>query len=300
VANAIFDGTDALMLSGETTIGAYPVESVQTMDKISRTIEQSDEFRIRMKNFARECFSDGLNPDVNLGIIMSRSGVEIASGVNAKAIVTPTLSGNTARILSVFRPGEPILAVTPNEKAEREMQLYWGVTTKKKPLADETENMIQGAMKIASDTGIAGISDKIILVAGLPLQSPNSVNTVRVLILGTVLANSSAGGCSNPAVTRAFGRIIHAFTPNEARNKIAMLGGEILVCKVLTADYIPIIRIVSGVICEEISELSDIELRDTNPELVWLTHLRHATSKLESGLAVTIDSKQLLVYEGSI
>ena len=300
VANAIFDGTDAIMLSGETASGAYPVESVQMMDKIAVTIEGSPEFRERMRSFHEDCLSFDHNPTENLGVIMSRSGVEIASAVNAKAIVISTPSGNTARLLSVFRPDEPVLAITSRDSALRTMQLYWGVYPCRAPLADVAEGMIQNAMKIAMETGIAGISDKIVLVAGLPLNSPNMVNSVRVLILGTILARSSSGGFVNPDITRAQGRIIHAATPNDARAKFKHSGGDILVCKVLTSDYIPIVRIVSGVICEEISEITDDELRCTNPDLVWLTDVRHATKKLESGLTVTIDAKQLLVYEGSI
>ena len=301
VANAIFDGTDAVMLSGETASGAYPVEAVQTMDKIAHAIEQSDEFRARMKSFLGECLSEAHNPAENLSIIMSRSGVETAAEINAKAIVTPTLTGNTARVLSVFRPSAPILAVTPDERAQRIMNLYWGVFGCLSERVDESESMIQNSMKIASDTGAAGMSDKIVLVAGLPLKSPHMVNTVRVIIVGAVLARSSAGGSADPAITRARGRIIHAATARDAREGIRSFGGgEILVCRVLTEDYTPIIRIVNGVICEGVSEISEQKLRDINPRLVWLTHIRRATQKLESGLTVTLDSKQLLVYEGSI
>ena len=300
VANAIFDGTDAVMLSGETAAGAYPVEAVKIMDKIAQNVEQSNEFRNRMKSFRDECLSEAHNHKENLSVIVSQSGVQIASAVNAKAVVIPTLSGNTARILSVFRPDEPILAVTPDEQAERIMQLYWGVRTSLRPLVDESESMIQNAMKVASDTGVAEISDKIILLAGLPLRTPSLVNTVRILILGTVIAHSNAGGCANPDISRVRGRIIHATTPNEARDRIMAFGGEILVCRVLTDDYTPIIRIVNGVICEGVSEISEQKLRDINPSLVWLTHIRHALKKLELGLTVTLDAKQLLVYEGSI
>jgi len=219
VANAIFDGTDAVMLSGETAAGAYPVEAVKTMDKIALTIEHSGEFRTRMKNFHKECLVDAPDSQENLSTIMSLSGVEVASSVNARAIVTPTYSGNTARILSVFRPDEPIIAVTPDQKAERGMQLYWGVRTCLRPGVDDSESMIQDTMKAVLDTKVAGMSDKIILVAGLPLKSPNMINTVRVLVLGTVLARTTSGGFSHPGITRARGRIIHALTPEEARKK---------------------------------------------------------------------------------
>jgi pyruvate kinase len=160
--------------------------------------------------------------------------------------------------------------------------------------------MIQNAMKIAQNTGAAGLSDKIVLVAGLPLNSPNIVNSIRVLILGTTLARSSTGGFANPDTPRVRGRIIKASTANDAREKIKKAGGDILVCKVLTYDYIPIVRIVKGVICEGVSEITDTDLHDTNPNLVWLTETTDATKKLESGLTVTIDANQLLVYEGSV
>jgi pyruvate kinase len=300
VANAIFDGTDAIMLSGETAAGAYPVEAVKTMDKVARNIERSPEFRARMKSNHSECLSLAHNHKENMGVFMSRSGVETAAAADAKAIVIPTLSGNSARILSVFRPDEPILALTPDEHAERVMQLYWGVRTCLRPLFDESENVIQNAMKAALDLKVADISDKIILLAGLPLNSPNMLNTIRVIILGTVLARTSAGGSSNPDVSRTCGKIIHAAAPKEALQRIKDYEGEILVCKELTEEYIPILRVVKGVISEGVSELNETRLRDINPNLVWLTHIRHAMNKLEQGLTVTLDAKQLLVYEGSI
>jgi pyruvate kinase len=300
VANAIFDGTDAIMLSGETANGAYPVEAVRTMDKIARTIEESQDFRIRMKGFHNECLIDDNKASENLGKIISRSGVETAAAINAKAIVTPTISGNTARLLSVFRPNEPVLAVTPDKHAERVMQLYWGVITHHTPLVDETETMIQNTMKIASETGIAGISDKIVLVAGLPIRSPYMVNSIRILILGTLLVRSTMGGYANPEITRINGKLVHVTSPNDAREKMALLEGEILLCKTLTYDYIPIIHTVKGIICEDASEISDDNLRDVNKNLVWVSHVKYNAGKLESGLTVTIDAKQLMVYEGSL
>jgi len=300
VANAIFDGTDAVMLSGETANGAYPVEAVRMMDKIARTVEQSSEFRMRMKTTYDECFSWAHSATENLGIIMSKAGVETASEVEAKAIVTPTLSGNTARILSVFRPDEPIFAITSSRRAERIMQLYWGVQPCHAPRVDETESMIQNAMRIAMETGIASISDNIVLVAGLPLGSPNMINTIRVILLGTVLIRSSAGGFANPDMTSALGKVVHASSPQEACKRITPYANEILVCKELTEAYVSSIHIVKGIVCEGVSELCDERLRNINPNLVWLTNAQGATDKLESGITVTLDATQLLVYEGSV
>jgi len=183
VANAIFDGTGAVMLSGETANGSYPVEAVKMMDKIARTAEQSYEFREHMESLREECLIDDRNPRDNLGISMSRAGVEISASVNATAIVTPSLRGRTARFLSAFRPDQPILAVTPNDKVMRIMQLYWGVTACYAPIAEETESMIENTTRIALESKTAETSDKVVMVAGLPIRSENPVNTVRVIVL---------------------------------------------------------------------------------------------------------------------
>jgi pyruvate kinase len=235
-----------------------------------------------------------------MGIIVSRSGVETATAVNAKAIVTPTRSGNTARIISVFRPDEPILAVTTDKRSERFMQLYWGVNTCITQEVGDSDSMIHNTMELVSKSGVAGISDKVVLIAGLPLESPNMINTVRVVIIGTVLARSSAGGYANPDIIRAHGKIIHAATADEASKKIMSSGGEILICKEITEEYMPVLRMVKGIICEGVSVIGEEKIRFINPNLVWLTRIRDAAKKLESGLTVTIDGKELLVYEGSI
>ncbi|MCL2008193.1 MAG: pyruvate kinase [Treponema sp.] len=300
VANAIFDGTDAIMLSGETANGAYPVEAVKTMTRIAQTVEKSDVFRSRMRAFHDECLSEAHDTDESLGLILSRSGVEIATAVKAKAIVTPSSSGNTAKLLSAFRPNEPIFAVTHDQRAERLMQLFWGVSTRLRPRVEDTESMIQHTMGLVTDTGIASISDKVVLVAGLPLQSPHVINAIRVIIVGTVLASAGAGGCANPALPRARGRIFHSSDPIDARNRIRSSGGEILLCKVLTEDYTPILRMVSGIMCEGVSEITDEQLKYINPRLVWLTDIPNATKTFEGGLTITIDGKDRLIYEGTV
>jgi pyruvate kinase len=298
VANAILDGTDAIMLSGETSAGAYPVEAVKTMDKIARTVEASDVFRSRMANFNDECFSNIHRKRESLGIVMARSGVEIAEDIEAKVIVTPTNTGNTARILSVFRPNTPIFAVTPNEKAVRYMQLYWGVRTFLRPYVNDTETMIQNAIQTVSETGVGVISDKLVIVAGLPLNSPNMVNNVRVVTLGTILAHCSSGGYASPSTTKAHGKIIHALKPFDVTESMLKEEPKILVCKVLGVEYTALIPHLKGIICEHISDFHENELHKLNPHIVWLTNIRDASKKLETGITVTIDANEFVVYEG--
>jgi pyruvate kinase len=298
VANAIFDGSDAVMLSGETANGAYPAEAVAMMHKIACTIEQSDEYREHIRN-TPIVFPAGTHTN-EIARVTSRSTYEIALAVGAKVILIPTISGNSVRQIAMWRPEQPILGVTPDEAAARSMQLVWGVIPKMTKTALHSDEMILNALKILAETTLADISDKIVLAAGLPLHSPLPLNTIRILIMGNVLARSVSGGHANENVTRANGKIVWAATASEARQVIKADGGDILVCPALTDEYVPILRIVRGVICVGNCHLPNATLAMINPNLVWLTGVHNATRKLESGLNVTIDGDALLVYEGMI
>jgi pyruvate kinase len=298
VANAIFDGSDAVMLSGETAGGAYPVEAVSTMAKIACTIEQSAEYRAHIKNM--QVVSPAAAHTNDVARITSRSAYEIALAVGAKVILTPTVSGSTARQIAMWRPEQPILAVTPDERAYRSMQLDWGVIPKLTSTALHSDEMILNALKILAEASLADISDRIVLAAGLPLHSPLPLNTIRILIMGNVLARSASGGHADETIKRANGKIVWADSATEARTVIKADGGDILVCPSLTDEYIPILRIVRGVICEGNCHIVAPVLAMINPSLVWLSGVRNATRKLESGLNVTIDGDAQLVYEGVI
>ncbi|MDR2509825.1 MAG: pyruvate kinase [Spirochaetaceae bacterium] len=307
VANAIFDGTDAVMLSGETAQGAYPAQSAATLAKIACTVEQSGEYRDRVRGdllllegHHNEVKRERASHTTEIAGAISRSAYETALAVNARVILTPTMSGSTARQISRYRPEQPIVAVTPNLRTFRSMLLTWGVVPKLAVHATHSDEMIQNALKICSETGLAGISEKVVLAAGLPLGSTLPLNTIRVLIMGTVLARSTAGGHASKEIFRANGRVVWADSAAQARELIKSDGGDILVCPSLTDDYTPILRIVRGVICEGVCSLSTKVLAIINPNLVWLTGVNNASRKLESGLSVTIDGKALLVYEGTI
>jgi pyruvate kinase len=306
-ANAVFDGADALMLSGETAQGAYPSEAAATLVKIAVTVEQSDEYHERSRAYLAAILNAREKParehaqhTTEIAEAIARGACETARTVHAKVILTPTLSGNTARQISRYRPDQPIVAVTPNPHTSRSLLLNWGVVPRQSPQAGHSDEMIQNALKICFDSGMAAISERLVLAAGLPLGSPQPLNTLRVLIMGNVLARSISGGYANPAIHRANGRIVWADTASEARSIIKAGGGEILVCPALTEDYIPIIRITRGVICEGVCTLEASLLTTINPNLVWLAGVQNAERKLETGLAATIDGKSLLVYEGTI
>jgi pyruvate kinase len=306
-ANAIFDGADALMLSGETAQGAYPAAAAATLAKIALSVEESVEYRERMRadvaallEKAAELKKERESHNTEIAAAVSRGAYETARAVNAKVILTPTMSGSTARQISRFRPEQPILAVTPAARTFRTLLLSWGVVPKLTTHAIHSDEMIQNALRICSETGLAEISDRLVLAAGLPMGSPLPLNTMRVLIMGNVLARSASGGFANKEVFRAHGRIVWADSASDARDLIKSDGGDILVCPSLTDEYVPILRIVRGVICEGICAINADVLSIINPHLVWLNGVHNAARKLESGLFVTIDGKALLVYEGAV
>lgn len=295
VANAIFDGTDAVMLSGETANGAYPVESVETMARIAQTVEDSPEYCRRIKASVPE-----MDSTVTVGRIMARMAYETADRVRAMVIVVPTMSGNTARMISTFRPEQAILAVTPDSQVQRQLLLNWGVCPLTAEIADNSEDMVQNAVKIALDAGFVHQSDRIILCAGIPLASPIPVNTIRVLLVGNVLARGHSGGYGDLGDGRISGRIVRASTPNEAVSMIRHKSGEILLCPSLDEDWIPILRIIDGVVCEGSNEIPAARMKLVNQNLVWISDAGKSVVTIENGLTVTIDGKDLLVYEGKL
>ena len=297
VANAIFDGTDAVMLSGETANGAYPVDAVETMARIALSVEDSPEFCQKM---SQNDEADSFLPTGNIGMIMARNAYTTARDVKAMVIITPTMSGHTSRMISKFRPEQSIIAVTPDPVVARQLLLFWGVVPLHTRMASESNEMIQNAIKVALDAGVVQISDRVVLAAGVPLFSSLMLNTVKVLLVGNVLARGNSGGSSNPEKTKTSGRIIQSKSALDALAQLQQSSGGIIVCPTLTQDYIPLLRLVDGVIAEHGSEISDSMLPLVNPNLVWLTNVTNATTKLEAGLMVTIDGRQLLVYEGIV
>ena len=297
VANAIFDGTDAVMLSGETANGAYPVEAVETMARIALSVEESPEF---CKKMSQDDDVASFLPTGNIGMIMARNAYTTARDVKAMVIITPTLSGHTSRMISKFRPEQSIIAVTPDPVVARQLLLFWGVVPLHARMASESNEMIQNAIKVALDAGVVQISDRVVLAAGVPLFSSLMLNTVKVLLVGNVLARGNSGGSSSQEKAKTSGNIIQSKSALDALAQLQQNNSGIIVCHTLTNDYIPLLRLVDGVIAEHGSEIPDSMLALVNPNLVWLTNVTNATTKLEAGLMVTIDGRQLLVYEGIV
>ncbi|MNW48423.1 Pyruvate kinase [compost metagenome] len=173
VANAIFDGTDAIMLSGETAAGKYPVESVETMSRIAEKAESALEYReifIKQSNAQQTTVTEAISQAV------ANSALEL----NAKAIVTSTETGYTARMVSKYRPKAPIIAVTTVDQTLRRLALNWGVTPVKGTLATSTDEMFDYAMKGGLDSGLVKEGDLVVITAGIPLGRSGSTNLIKI------------------------------------------------------------------------------------------------------------------------
>jgi pyruvate kinase len=171
VANAILDGSSALMLSGETAVGEYPVESVAYMDRIAQAIEPSLGYRHQLPEASEE-------PTV--GQAMSNAACDLAEALGAKAILVPTYSGRTASAVARLRPRRPIIALTHHDSAMRQMALEWGVSPFLIPECDDVDALLDQSLKAARDSGLVDEGDRVVITAGTAVNQPGTTNLIKV------------------------------------------------------------------------------------------------------------------------
>jgi pyruvate kinase len=290
VANAIFDGSDAVMLSGETASGKYPVAAVQMMDSIARTVESSPEYESRVKRFFR---LDDIGEDIAQAV--TRSAFLVAREIRATAIIAPTLHGNTPRLISKYRPAQPILAITPSEPVQRRLLLYWGVYPLLCDLADNSDMMQNNALTAAMEKGLVKKHDKVVILAGVPLHSPIMLNTIKVHFVGNVLAKGERGFGGYRS-----GKIVRVEDALDAELRLKHDGSEILLARFLTPDFLPILTGVRGIVLEESSYLSPEQIRGIAPDAAVIASVPGAMTQLEDGFTVTLHGDECVVYEGMI
>lgn len=178
VANAIFDGTDAIMLSGETAAGIYPVESVETMSRIARKIETSSIYKER-KSYT-------YHDKATVTDAMGRAVTTTAQLLNATAILTPTESGYTAKIVSKYRPSCPIIAITPYERVLNQLALVWGVHPILVESTNTTDEMIENAIQAAVEKKAVKQGDLTVITAGVPVRETGTTNMMKVHVVDLV------------------------------------------------------------------------------------------------------------------
>lgn len=284
VANAIFDGTDAIMLSGETAAGKYPVESVQTMSRIAERTEQALEYR--------EIFTRQANAQkTSVTEAVSQAVANSALDLNAKAIITSTQSGFTARVVSKYRPKAPIIAVTPDESVMRRLALGWGVFPVKGQDANTTDEMFEHAVKGALSTGLLSLGDTVVITAGVPIGRAGTTNLIKIHHIGELLAQGQGIGSQN--VT---GKLVVARTPQEANEKVQP--GDILVTVSTDKEYMPAFEKAGAVITEQGGITSHAAVCGLNLGIPVVLGVANALETLKDGMEVTIYGETGVIYSG--
>lgn len=288
VANAIFDGTDAVMLSGETAGGSYPVRATETLHRIAMAVEESPEYLARCEKYFTFHQSSS-----DIGHAIAKAAYLVARDIEASAVVAPTLRGNTPRLISKFRPRANIIAVTTSETAFRQLLLPWGIFPILSEHVTDSELMIQKALQRSLHRGYVSRLDKVVTAAGIPVNSPFPMNTIKVHFLGNILnrGHRAAGGtCS--------GRIVKAKTVEEAAAAIKNTGDEILLTPTLEPEHRPLLGSLVGVVVEEETYLSPEEALAENPELVMIAEVPEAVDQFEENQIVSLDGAEKIIYEG--
>lgn len=283
VANAIFDGTDATMLSGESANGAYPVESVATMARINREAEKS---MLKLGTYQINQFNKS-DVTETIGLSVARA----AKDLGVKCIVAATESGYTAKMISKYRPDANILAVTFDERTKRSLSLNWGVhpTVAEKP--STTDEMFDLASKKAVELGFASEGDLILITAGVPVGERGTTNVMKIQLIGSrLLEAQGVGGRS------VVGNAVVATTAEEAIEKAHE--GMILVVPTTDKDYMPAIEKAAALIVEDGGLTSHAAVVGIAKDLPVIVGAKDATTIIKHGEVVTADSRRGIVYRG--
>ncbi len=285
VANAILDGTDAIMLSGETAAGRYPVESVQTMASIALKMEQSIDYKALLKKKAIDLVEAGVT------FAVSHATCNTAQDLDAAAIITATSSGFTTRKVSQFRPKAPIVATTINERVRRKLALVWGVETVLVDMATSADEIFEMGINKSKEAGYIKKGDLVVITAGVPIGVTGATNLMKVEIVGEILLRGL--GLGRTAVT---GNACVVNSVEEATEKFTE--GDIIVTQVTDRDLMPFIEKAAGMVIEEGGYTSHGAIVALNLEIPTVVGAKNATQKIEDGQEITLDSNKGIVYEG--
>ncbi|HEY8909274.1 MAG TPA: pyruvate kinase [Desulfosporosinus sp.] len=280
VANAIWDGTDAIMLSGETAAGLFPVEAVLMMDKIAQRTENTF-----LDNQATR------HPQLNVAEAISFASYTIAKDLQAAAILTPTHSGLTPRMISKYRPIALIVAATPFETTARKLSLQWGVQPLIVCPCSGTDQMLSVAVTTSLNQNFIHAGDVIVITAGVPIGKVGSTNMIKVQIMGNILAKGvGIGRKSYSGVARKV-RFPETDTFND---------GDILIAETTDASFVPIIARAGALVVVEGGLTSHAAIVALHYGIPAIVGAQEAFSEVSDGQALTVDALSGVMYEGSV
>ena len=284
VANAIFDGTDAVVLSGETAAGDYPVEAVTTMATIAIRTEEAI---VGQDAFALKAYSN-----TDMAEAIGQSVGHTARNLNIQTIVAATESGHTARMISKYRPKSHIVAVTFSERQRRGLALSWGVYPFVTEKPDSTDEMMELAAKVAKEEKFAKEGDLIIITAGVPVGERGTTNLMKIQLIGTKL--TSGQGIGDKSV---IGKAVVALSAEEAIAKATE--DCILVLKNSDKDYTPAFEKAAAVIVEAGGLTSHAAVVGIANGIPVIVGAKNVTALVQDNELITIDSRRGIIYRGA-
>ncbi|WP_100405092.1 pyruvate kinase [Bacillus solitudinis] len=284
VANAIFDGTDAIMLSGETAAGDYPIEAVETMNNIATRTEEALNYEAILRKMVKEA-------NMSITSAIGQSVAYTASNLNAASILTATESGYTARIVSKYRPKSTIVAVTSSEHAFRKLNLVWGVVPVLGKRGNTTDEMLEATVDSAVKSGNIMQGDLVVITAGVPVNESGTTNLLKVHVIGEVVAKGQGIGRRS-----ASGKVVTARNADEANEKVQE--GSILVTYSTDKDMIPAFERAGAVITEEGGLTSHAAVVGISLGKPVIVGVEGALTLFTDEDEITVDSTRGHIYRG--
>jgi pyruvate kinase len=284
VANAIFDGTDAVMLSGESANGKYPVEAALTMARIAQAAESTLNYDAMLESKKEQHI-------MNVPNAICLATCTTATELNAAAIITATQSGHTARMVSKYRPACTIIAVTPSVKVARSLALNWGVMPVLAPAMRTTDELIEKSVAISLNSGYVAKGDLVVIAAGVPVSMAGSTNMLKVHVVGDILVQGRGTG-SRPG----YGNVKIIKNPKDAKKLIER--DDILVIEHMDPGYISALDKAAGVIAEEGGMTSHLAIECISREIPLIVGAGGATHVLKNGTFISMDVRRGIVYHG--
>lgn len=284
VANAIFDGTDAIMLSGETAAGRYPVQAVTTMATIAEKAESSLQYKELLKKMTREI-------ENTITDSISQAVVYTSHTLDCSGIITATERGYTARMISKYRPRVPVIAVTPHQDVQRRLQLIWGVYPVNGSICRSTDDMFEEAVQSAVTTGYVKQGNLVIITAGVPVGKSGTTNLMKVYVIGGVKLQGQ--GIGKKVVT---GPVVMGQTAEEIGRH--MVDGGIIVTQSTDKEMIPYIERAAAVITEEGGLTSHAAVVGVSLGIPVVVGVEGAMEQLQNETVVTVDTARGSIYSG--
>mgnify|MGYP004524767067 FL=1 len=280
VANAIYDGTSAIMLSGETAAGAYPVEALKTMSAIAERTETENHARV-------EYLTEATNGKISVSDATAHAACLTAKDVNAAAIVTVSESGTTARLLSKYRPQQPIIACVMKEQVQRQLSLSWGITSLMMPLAHSTDELIEMSTALAKENGFLHNGELAVVTAGVPVGISGTTNMIKIHMVGNCLATGVGVGPENAEVSNATGKACVCRTLDEVHAKFKP--GMVLVVPSTNNEMLNYVRDAAALVVEEPGLNSHAAIAGKALLKPTVVGAVGATSHIRDGLMIAVD-----------